>query len=269
MSLNLVDKFESIEIGITDVISVHDEHVCKSHQKQYLESLVVYEDVLKKYQELYSGYSKDGFGHKEGPISDWDDIRHTQTRIEKATNFFVDAICHHFERKYKITLNRGFKEKYNTAITYQDIVHEILGQLGGLNFEEKATRELKEQLLNYYHKTEVVKRKVNLKGFMYTEEGFSGNKRLHYSWREKLYCLSANLSHFEFGDIEPSFKYNQLMQELDQNRDYEELTFKKHLIFHDDVRSLTFRKNGKVEIEFIDENTALKFAREYLGWEEE
>ncbi|WP_182101552.1 hypothetical protein [Niallia taxi] len=269
MSLSLVEKFESIEIGLTDVISVHDEHVCKFHQKQYLDALRIYEEVLKKYQEIYSAYSNNEFGHRDGPISDWDDIRHTQTRIEKAFGEFINSICYHFERRYKFTINRDFKEKYDTTITYHDIVHEIVGQLDGLNFEEKAVRELKEQLLNYYFKVEVVKRKANLKGFMYTEEGFSGNKRFHYSWREKLYCLTANLSHFEFGDIEPTQKYNQLMQELDRNRDDEEFTFKKHPILYDDVKSLTFRKNRKVEIEFLDEGTALKFAREYLGWEEE
>ena len=74
-------------------------------------------------------------------------------------------------------------------------------------------------------------------------------------------CFFKALTHFEYGRYEISQKYGFL---CDFHIDEKDGAYDKHFISSTIIVSIRVYKNGKVEIEFKDYNTALKFMDTYF-----
>ncbi len=267
--MSLLDTFENINVSESDMISEHDHEVCKGYEQQFNEALHVYHSTLEQYKKLFERYPVDEYGHKIGIIDGFKDIDHVSNRISSAKGMFIKLVCKHFENTYKITINHS-AFKLPTPLSYLDIVKAINDQLGGLNFEEKAVEEIKRDIQRVINCSciEVKKRKVLLPHFISIDSYWKkfGKTRIHFGEQEKIRYLAKALSHYEFGYIELHYQYIHLLNYLYRNEEHESLIFTKHEMFSKEVTSITLRKNGKIEIEFVASKNAEQFASNYLGW---
>ncbi|MDY8021231.1 hypothetical protein [Paenibacillus polymyxa] len=269
---DVFSKFENINVTTT---SSEDIEFCKEQEEIYMQTIDVY-NTLKEQLQIIQELS-DTHGNKYGKRFD-SGIFHLQStaldagfserdlekNIKNIKNRFISNICHYFSTKYSITVdNEYILKKYEANVTYEDIVNEINEGLGGYNFIEKAEQEIKEKVRDIFkHGNKIVIKNNRL----ILDGNFS---RFDSIWRvNRLGSKHSNvltaLSHFDNGSIkinqELSDKYCGYHNEKNDDNyvKYEPETLNK-------IKSIKFLKNGKMEIEFISNQIARKFAQDYCG----
>jgi hypothetical protein len=186
---------------------------------------------------------------------------------------FISNIVHHFSNKYNMTIKKDRMQKnYGYEITYNNIIDDIILQLDGFTFTERAIQELKAKTKTTYNYNDYRKSSnMSIKNNKVIVDGYFSYKDT--IWNE--YRLNGNfgdiftaLYHFDNGTIptngtELHNKYCGYNNErkIDNYEKYEPSTLTK-------IIAIKFYKNGKLEIEFKNYQYASYFAKEYLGYME-
>lgn len=258
----LLSKFDTIEVNNNTRISTEDQAFCEDQEQQF-------KDFLKFADEYIEYLNNNGLQNKYCDSIYL--INQMQTSKENEKNEFISNIVNHFRDKYRVTLDhKSLQKKYNIEITFNIIIDEIIEQLEGFNFIDKAAQEIKERLkskLSGYRTNyvEIKKNKVVLKSFFYVDDWdkkFGGESKVSYNYREEFHHLLLALSHFEQGATKNT--YNGIYYII--NGEKGDKVFKEHSMMCIKAESIKLFKNGKVEVLFLTPEYAQQFAKEYCGY---
>jgi len=274
--MNLLEKFDNLEIKNEDRISEEDKMFCEEQEDIFKKLIVIYDEFILKLKEIEPIIEnhRNKYSKKEdycyvttaygGSIAGSDSLEESKNKMK---NQFVESICNYFERKYNVTLKEeSIYKKYNTSITYNNIIDEIFIQLNGFNFKEKAVLEMKNKFKKVleYKDVAVKKNKLIITNFFWVDQWDKkyGTYKMSYNSREDFYSLLRCISHFEQGTIKNT--YEGILYKIDrlQNDDL----FCEHVMMCIKLESIKLFKNGKIEIKFLSNEYAQEFAREYCDY---
>lgn len=287
--LNLLEKFENVEIKNTERISQEDF----DKMEQWKQEFELFKSKFYQYEMFY----------KNNPITaplhdrevSYSDIQPKKMLRWLYENFMIEAssyisrIYYYFSKKYNVRLDNNFKEKgteyyegrmeesqnrlkFYLNFEYNMVIDDIYEQLGGFNFNEKAVQELKENTRSIYYYNDygkssnmkVKKNKLIINGgFAYKDSIWNEYRLSNSNTMSKIF---TSLYHFDNNtivknDTELHNKYCGYQNErnLDNFEKYEPKSLEK-------VKSIKIFKNGKMEIQFNNSKDALIFAKEYCGY---
>jgi hypothetical protein len=259
---DILSKFDDVEVTNNSRITEDDETFCKVHENQYKEFISFankYIDFLEN-NKLENKYFY-SYTLREEMFKKMSDRKCS----------FIEAIIEYFRKEYKVTLtSEPINKKYDIHITYDMIINEIIEQLGGYNFKDKASNEIKDALkkqvkrgYNDVIKATVKNQKIVLDDFFWIDsfDKKYGHNRIGYNYKGGFYKLLTAISHFEQGVLENYYQgiYNKIDRE--ENDD----VFKEHTMLNIKAESMKLFKNGKVEVTFKTHEYARQFAKEYCG----
>lgn len=259
---NLLDKFDTIEVNNNTRISSEDQAFCEDQERQYKEFIKFADDYIVNL--TYNSLQNIFFNSE-------DLIKEMSKTKEANKEEFISNIVDHFRRKYRVTLeSQPLQKKYNLDITYSLIVDEIIEQLGGFNFTDKASQEIKDKfknIVNGYRSNyvSIKKNKLILNSFFNIDsfdKKWGGDYGISYYYKEDFYHLFVALSHFEQGTVKNT--YERTLQTIDYEKG--DKVFKEHSLMCIKAESIKLFKNGKVEILFLTPEYAQEFAKEYCGY---
>lgn len=259
--LNLLNKFDNIEIQTHDKISQEDKEFCENQQFVYDKAYDCFMNVKEQYSNMGSEIAK---------VSDnctryiyyLDDIK----KYIKDMNFkFLCNIYYYFERTYKLELDVYKKEKkfkVENRFNYHEIIDLIIEEIGGFSFEEATIVQLKEAIrkATQYHKIEVKKDTIVFEKLIY----WSYDKR----W-------DKDYNTYKFENF---MKVLEAIQMFDTKKDintpkwygcdtkYFERLENPMTIDGDMLKQIKLFKNGKVEMKFNSNENAVKFAKEWCSY---
>jgi hypothetical protein len=305
MTMNILSKFNEIKIENVSRIDEEDRKYCEMQEQAYNETMDLYKDILSKLINLYNNqmttmYWTDGkkLDNYDLYVSDYTNdfgVGKVFEEILKLKGKFIGRICYHFEKKYKITINRdvicekykdielNYHKRKNSDGTYNEhlieykeldykmIIDQIFVQLEGHSFDEKAVDEIKNKLQNLLrHKIKnneikVSKNKISIPNFFYLDS-FDvkwGHYRVNFSERGKFDILLTAISHYEQGATHNTY-LNTVMRVV-QNEEGESV-FCEHGLMCFKAESIKLYKNGKVDIKFISSECAKEFLKVYCNY---
>ena len=269
--MNLLNKFNNIEIQTHDKISQQDKEFCENQQFIYDKAYDCFMNVKEQYETLHA--ETKGICYKD--YGNWKDengcLRYISYLTDipkyiKDMNFsFLCKIYNHFEHTYNLTLDvykREEKFKVENRFNYHEIVDLIIEEIGGFSFEEATIIQLKEAIRKavQYHKVIVKKDTIAFEELIY----WSFDKR----W-------DKDYNTYKFENF---MKVCEAIQRFDTKKDintpkwygtdtkYFEQLENPMTIDGDILKQIKLFKNGKVEMKFNSNENALKFAKEWCSY---
>jgi hypothetical protein len=255
---DILSKFDEVVIENNTRIAQEDQTFCDEQENSYNEFIKFSNDYLE-YLNNNSLYNI--FYNSDTLINEMNKTR----EIKKDS--FISKLVSYFRNKYKVTLkDEPIQKKYDTNINSNIIIDEIIEQLSGYNFVDKAEKEIKDELKNSlrHDSVKVNNSKVSIDKFFYIDSWDLKYKTysVNYGSDDKFEKLFKALSHFLYKSNQNNFK--ELYEII--TREKNDAVFKTHEISNDIVKSLKIYKNGKIDIEFNNTEHMRKFAREYCGY---
>lgn len=297
--MDLADKLANVDMTEDNRISAEDRKYCEAHQKAYelamenLKGLVFYlecaeaeqDDVLGDYDvytRKYSSYIS---------IEDFS-IRKVEEKIMHSHEKFVRYLVNYFDKTYHIELDVdkiiGFlipqkpeydytnrinyekrvegweKEMEDVSLKFEDVLDQILIQLDGRTFVERAVDEIIENCRyrswdNGEPYFEIKGDTIRFRDYFCSYEYWISRDRWKLSGRMK--SIVPAIYHYEtncIGNYPHSF--NRLFDEFY----YSELDFDND----NKLKTIKCFKNGRVDVKFTSKTNATVFAEKYLGWVE-
>jgi len=275
--MNLLEKFDNLEIKNDNRIPEEDRIFCEEQENIYKKLINIYNEFAIKLKEIKilseehgNKYGEQGsyFYKMKTAYNSSHGVSGIEETRDKIKNELIDCICSYFGQKYKVTLNTDtIKKKYNLNITYDNIIDEIFIQLNGFSFKEKAVLEIKNkisEILKYKKDISIKKNKLIVQSFFWVDEWAKkyGNYKVGYQSRDNFYSLFKAISCFE-QDITENI-YEDILYRIDRLKNDD--VFCEHVMLCIKVESIKLFKNGKIEIKFISNEYAQQFAREYLNY---
>lgn len=281
--LNILEKFDNIEIKNENRISEDDLLFCKLQQQVYDKSLKAYQDFTSALNSLKNNELEQirplgnckSFEEPSSCIKYMWSTYDIKTNYKKIKNNLIDVVVWYFNKKYSIEIESNkFYSKFDNSITYENVIDEIFEEIGGVTFTDRAEQEIKENILKatqYDEKIKLSKNKVII----------PSARIIHYDsiWREyrfsyngaKEYVIYAKaLNHFDSNTTEQT-ELTQLFlnkNECDkQDMTLEYLTIKHDLKTMNKLKSIKLFKNGRIDIEFKSNEYAREFMKDYLNRE--
>lgn len=278
----LLSKFANVKVDAAARISPEDAECCEAEQANYQRAHTLYtnfRDELAKCLEIEK-QSGDSHGeyckeYSDGGLGDID------TAIKSIQEHFIHRIVDHFAGRYNVKID-SYKmiedfgiidyNKYHTSkeahtkstrkLYYTDILDEILLQLGGLTFADKAVQQIKDDakaaVFNKYHGN-IRYYTVNKKTIRFVEP--------FVHWNGNHHSVLLALWHFKTGMT--SMRGSWWQSQFQKNHSYysEDERVGTPYEFEDGhIRKMKYFKNGRWDITFASAELADKFAREYLGY---
>ncbi len=255
---DIMNQFDNIEINNNSRISADDERFCKEQENNYKEYI--------EYTNNYIQYLKENSFSNIFLDSD-SLIKEMNEKRENNKNWFITKLVNYFKDKYKVTLTSDtIIKKYSIEIDYNMIVTEIIDQLGGYSFTDKAEKELKDEFKQAisHNKIKINNQKISIDNFFYIDSWDVKYKEysVSYSYDEKFHKLFKAFSHFLFKSNQSNF--SKLYEII--TREKNEKVFTTHEISNTGITGLKLYKNGKIDIEFSNSEYARQFAKEYCGY---
>lgn len=253
--LDLLSKFEALEIENSSLISDEDREFCEGMQKRLEEAV----SLILKAKDFYETNSMSNIFLSTNNL-----IRDLDEQLSSRIDFLISKITHHFRSTYSVSIDSSKFRKYDHTIQYMDVVDDILLQMDGMNFKEKAHEEIKDGVRDTIYNSSKVKVKsvkVSIADYMYFEGWFgAGNFRNNRS--DTLSKLLRGVELFESGSLTVRETLKSLTIDYIRNDWFRDFTFP----CMDKLTSIRFYMNGKVELKFKDHELAMAFAREYLKY---
>jgi len=271
--LDLFSKLEKVELQAADKFPAEDMEYCRKTESAYQEVYGIYDDIAKRCTEAISK-AKNMLGPRYVK-----DIVDNVEPVHSCNERFIAQICLYFREKYKISIDcpswsvtrkneyaREISEPEYEPVPLQYILDSIYEQMGGMSFAEKAFDEVKtaakEAVLAHKGQSKYLLRgaKLIIESFYFSRKGSIGERYKARVENEHRAFFKA-LSHFEYGSFDLSQKYLFLCQwEIDEKNG----VYDKHDIHSTVISSVKVFKNGKLEIEFKDYQTAVRFMETYF-----
>ena len=295
MSTNLLEKLDAVEMTADTRIDSADRNYCQVQQEAYNHARDALKDMIERGQKYteeqiatLSRVESNVYSTYLGEFK----VHEITKSLEESHKRFIDQVFNYFARRYSVDINSYYAKEnllperpsggiwdrdeeqweeyhqtlYNLELTYQNVVDQIFLQLGGLSFEDRATKEVKDAAhrvawdKRHGKQFEQKKAIVSLAGFGDCE-GDSSKGFLVRLFESGKYILRA-IVHFERGDathipfaIEHLF-YNNF------SGPYETAEVEVGM---EKLKSIKFFKNNRVDFRFTSEGDARQFVEEYLG----
>ena len=273
---DVLNKFDNLEIENIDKIEKEDKEFCEEEQLQYNVAITILNNFISNFEKVSGINLFDSGKHRvesKNKYFDWYKFDKVAELTNETKKKFINNIIWYFEKKYNITINNeSVIKKYDFSITYDNILDEILIQLDGYSFKEKALKEIKEKMRSLienrsYNKLTVKNNKVIITNF-YCLDSWDvkyGTCKISYNYRDNFDILFTALSHFEQNATKNT--YSGMMQKVNEYKNDD--LFKEHTLLCIKAESIKLFKNGKIEIKFLSNGQAQQFAKEYCGYLEE
>ena len=257
---DILSKFDDVKINNNSRISASDEEFCKNKEGEYKQFIEFSNNYI---QYLENNILKNSMFDSQSLINEMNKKR------DNKKCWFTNNIVDYFRTTYKITLTaEPIHKKYDIKIDYNTIVSDIIEQLGGYNFIDKAEKEIKDACKAAFRQEniKIKNNKITIDSFFYIDY-FSkryNDYEVSYNSDDNFHKLFKAFSHFIFRANESYFNtlYHTITREKNDN------VFKTHLIANNGVKTLKLYKNGKIDIEFSSAEYARQFAKEYCGYME-
>lgn len=295
--MNLLTKFDSVEIKADTRISESDRIFCEAHQAAYdsartsLQELEFFwNDMLDQQRELLTptGESSETYLVTYNGLKLSDDI--IQKQIHSLHPLFICQLASHFSRTYHFSINtndivdnlvpqkptdrwvENYKElikKYTQdldelSLRYSDVLEQIFLQTGGRAFSEQALLELKEKCHEASWITSNGTPRFEQKKSVIQLTGYACSCRSQYSgdiWEltDRTKNILRGIAHFETDSFNliPASLSRALNRYDSLDNPYEFPDCKK-------ILSLRMFKNGRVDLKFTSEAHASQFIEEYM-----
>lgn len=295
--MNLAEKLANVDMTADNRISDDDRKYCETHQKAYelaienLKGLIFYWECVEIEQdEILGDYDSSSRTYSSYISIEGFSITKVQEKIISVHKKFIMYLINYFDRTYHIELDRDKiieflvpkkpeydygdrinhdkrietweKEMETLSLKYQDVLDQILIQLDGRTFIERALDEVIENCR--YHAWSNGKPCFEVKGdtirfkdysCSYTDWYSRGNWELTSRMKSIVPALFHNETS-QFGN------YPYLFSRLLERFDYSELEFNKD----NKLKTIKCFKNGRVDVKFTSKTAATEFADKYLGW---
>ncbi|MGM0817739.1 MAG: hypothetical protein ACQEUO_19915, partial [Bacillota bacterium] len=259
--MNLLQRFEAVEIDHTSRISQEDEQFCLNEQKSYEIAWKTLEKAYESVNTLLLDFSiKDKYIRKYGVVSEIEKAR------EECNEAFIRAITIYFSKKYNVEFDYSIIYKsysFEQFITFEDVLDHLFEQLGGYSFAEMANEQIKDKIKESVYRFEVKKNTLHLPNFLDIEEWFRSFK-IFYQSKGKLEKLFNALMLFENGSLREASALNQIKNEMGEGSKHHAIFEKYSFDTFQKIKSFKAFKNGKVSIEFHSIELANEFANTYL-----
>lgn len=296
--MGLLEKFEAVKLKADDRISEYDRLFCEAYQKAYDKAREVlselkyhWEDIEKTQDDALSELGGDRyrnlFIHDPLEIS----ASKIEGQLEENHEKLIGKIVSYFCSTYHVSVselqvkevllpakpsssgwNRDEEEwrQYHAtlqsmALRYELVVDQVLIQLDGRSFVERAVDELKEKChraaWNFYQKKpdyELKKDTLRLTSNACKYESWVGRDRwcLHDGAKEILH----GIAHFETGGFAFfPLGFSELLGYGNLEEPLHEFTT------CDKIKQIRMFKNGRVDFKFSSELFAKQFTENYLG----
>lgn len=284
--MSLAGKFGNFEIKKTDRISKEDQEWLSHREKMYKRALMIQKsvyDIYKAEDGTYTEEDRDEFS--SFTVNDFG----VPKRVSQIQDSYISGIFSYFSRKYHVELKNEFEHydydrelyRYSSKkepvkdlvideIDYHTVLEKIFDQLGGMSFEEKAIKKVKDKLkskcYNSYHDTWRIKIKGNK--FIYTD-GYC-SKEIYFDYynfgsTEWLRAFLDALSCNTYGKKTHIQSLNRLYDSYHvrlENDDFQD-GFSAPEVGVDHIK---FYKNGRVDVTFKSGEFCRNFAREWCGY---
>lgn len=258
---NILNKFDNVQVENNKRISADDEEFCITTEKAYKKFMKFADDYI---QYLNNNSLSNILYNSQTLINEMN-----EEKVNKK-DWFVSKIVNHFKDKYKVTLEyKTLQSKYNIDVNYNTIVDEVIEQLGGYNFTDKAEKEIKDEFKNTirHDKISVKNKKISIERFFSIDSWDIkyGDYKVHYNSDSDFHKLFKAMSYFLFKSKENYFYklYDTITREKN------DAVFTTHEIANNGIKSLKLYKNGRIDLEFTSNEYLNKFAKEYCGYVEQ
>lgn len=287
--MNLLDKFEKVEIKADSRISEDDKKFCEAHQSAYDEARATlqelkfcWETIVESQKKLLQPVGETAFSLYLSDYSDFSiSVRDIEKQLRKSHSTLIRRIVRHFNETYSISIDIGdieaallpkapqdrwaddyadAYEKYqgqllHMSLTYQQIVEQIFVQTDGRGLWEQAEYYIKAQCHEgawRFGKPKYERKKAVIQ--------FSNAVNYDFSLPESTKNVMRGLAHFETGKI--GIIPNEFSPLWDRYKlPYDSFEF-------DDckkVKKIRAFRNGRLDIRFSEEAHAVRFIEIYLG----
>jgi len=270
--MELLSKLENVVIQITDKFPAEDMDYCRREVQAYQAAYMLYNEFTEKAGEINASLNA-------LPKSIYvQNVDENSEKLYDCNERFISMICAYFRDKYNISINApewkaieectsGYGNRNTAMVPLQYVLDSVYKQMGGMSFEEKAFDEIKveaKRALTSYHGDS----RYVIKGIKLIIADFycSYKDRIWERYKAKIEdqhkAFFKALSHFENGSFDICHKYKFLCYrwEIDEK----DGVYDKHSIHSSVIESIKVFKNGKVEIEFKDYRTAVRFMETYF-----
>lgn len=285
--MGITDKFGNFQIKKSDRISQEDQAWLTRREELYKRAIAVYKsvyDIYKAENESYSEEDRKNYKYSSFLVGNFG----VPKSLSDVQNSYISGIFSYFSNKYNVQLENNFDRydldreyyRYNDSdpikelvvdfIDYHAVLDKIFDQLGGLSFEEKAIKEvkdkLKEKCYNGYRDTWEIKVKGNK--FTYTGGYCSKDKYFDYynfGSTEWLRAFIDALAFNTYGEKTQVYSLNHLYSSYSIR--LEEDDFQNGFSAPEvGVKHVKLFKNGRIDVTFTDAEFCRKFAREWCGY---
>lgn len=276
---DIFNKFDNIEITADQKVSSEDLDFCKDQESIYKQTIAAYNNLNEQLQAIKPQVTAHGIKYSEVGVLGTKYPKSTsfdagfasydlEKNIVKIKDRFISIVCYYFKNKYNVTINEDkIQKKFDSNVTYNNIIDEITIQLDGYNFTEKAEAEIKQKLRDSVSHKDITPKgnKISIKDYLYIDTSWSkwGTEKIHYNSNNKVEMIFNAIYHFETGFTVLNNELDTMSRKIMNGKNEE--VFGVHELNFSKVKSIKILKNGKVEIEFISHTIAAKFANEYCG----
>lgn len=267
---DILNLFDTIDLTQEKtLISDEDREHINKYEESYKATLSVFENTLQQLKALYEQFGDDNKTYDSYSfVCQYNDIKNMEERISKLKNNFISRVCYYFINKYNVTIDYELIcKKYDTTVTAQNILDEIIEQLDGFSFVEKAEQEIKQQLQKEttYSKPVVKGNKLTLSNFFYLDQ-FDlkwGNYKLSYNSYDRAQILLKALYLYEYNITQLTEEAEELYKTFRYGKNDD--VFTTHELNMKKIKSIKLYKNGRVDIEFTSNYYAKEFAKDFLN----
>ena len=283
--MSVFDKFNNFKMDAEKQISSEDKEQLERFQEIYESTLLYYKKVRdlykeeqKKYTEKDSQYISSYFSMRASDLGVIDTVKKLQTS-------FPLIIYSYFSNKYKVDLDdRDKSDKFNKIHTYspsedeinelfekrhyKPILDDIIGQLGGMTFNDVSIQQIKDKMKNACSYGRGGNWHIEVKNAIVKYKGWTGVNQ----WREEfsirindfLEILPSVLGLMEFGDSKMGF--SRLRQYYDMKIDYDEMKNGIEFPECEKIALIKFFQNGNINLKFKKPEYAREFVSDYCGY---
>lgn len=259
--MELLNMFENIKIENKERLSKEDLAYCKKQEYIYLTAYEAYDNflnVIDELQEFDCKELKEIYNINLHAVSYGFNKFDIDKQLSNINSHYIWSVVEYFQRKYNVSIDgKKIEVKADTDKIDNDfIIDEIFKQLGGFSFEDKATQEIIEKMKEKtkYSNTVVKNKKITFEKYIWFDKWFN---EVSYDSIGDLNKLFSAFNHFSNGGLNK--------KEIIEKSNIRQLG--TYELDFEGVESIKLYKNGKIDINFIDGATALKFANTYTNYQ--
>ena len=292
--MDLLSKFDSVQVTTDSRISEQDKAVCAAHQAAYdaarsaLEELkYMWADILAQQETALQGTGKSPTTYVTSSDLDISED-HIKKQIQLLHRLFIFNVVSYFNETYHVSVShkdvqgallpeepdryartkedlaRYGEQMLQLSLTSDQIVEQLLARLDGRRLQEQAVYELKEKCHKavwntYSGKAEFVcKKDVITLSYGCSFENWTSYDE--WELTDSLKNVLRGLAHYETGSFAVTPKtILELLGYYRTKNDRTEFSDCKK------VKQIRLFKNRRVDIRFADASAAKEFADNYLG----